>query len=182
MKQIVSIVLIAGALFFSCTYSANQDTEKKSATAIAQTTHETTGPGAVIGYYLDVKNALAADNPKDAATASGELYKSLSELDKGNLDAAQKSVINKISVNTLADAQQISENPSDIKQQREQFMKLSDDITSFVKVFGASKALYVDYCPMAKANWVSEIKDIRNPYYGGEMSECGEVKETIQPK
>jgi len=29
---------------------------------------------------------------------------------------------------------------------------------------------------------VSEVKEMENPYYGGEMPDCGEIKETINPQ
>ena len=44
--------------------------------------------------------------------------------------------------------------------------------------------VYVQYCPMAfndkGASWISSSKEIRNPYFGDKMMNCGEVKETIQ--
>ena len=43
--------------------------------------------------------------------------------------------------------------------------------------------IYVDYCPMAMndkgAYWLSNRKDIRNPYFGDKLMTCGEVKETL---
>jgi hypothetical protein len=44
--------------------------------------------------------------------------------------------------------------------------------------------VYYDYCPMAKndqgANWLSDVKEIKNPYFGAKMLSCGEVQEMIQ--
>jgi hypothetical protein len=34
---------------------------------------------------------------------------------------------------------------------------------------------------MAKANWLSDQKEIANPYYGNSMLTCGSVKETLEP-
>jgi hypothetical protein len=33
---------------------------------------------------------------------------------------------------------------------------------------------------MKKAYWLSQTDKVANPYYGKEMDECGEVKETIK--
>jgi hypothetical protein len=48
----------------------------------------------------------------------------------------------------------------------------------------ATGALYVEYCPMANNNqggfWLSNEKQIKNPYFGEAMLTCGSVKETIQ--
>jgi hypothetical protein len=63
---------------------------------------------------------------------------------------------------------------------------LSQDMIALVKAAGNSKTLYKDFCPMYNnkkgAFWLSETKEIRNPYYGKEMPRCGEVKEEIKPK
>ncbi|HEY1025575.1 MAG TPA: hypothetical protein VGE26_10450, partial [Sphingobacteriaceae bacterium] len=64
-----------------------------------------------------------------------------------------------------------------------------DALTSEVeKLIKASKiksgTVYKQYCPMAYdgngAYWLANESDIRNPYYGDEMLECGEVKEEIK--
>jgi hypothetical protein len=53
-----------------------------------------------------------------------------------------------------------------------------------VKSFGAGKAVYHDFCPMANddkgALWVSEVADIKNPYFGASMLTCGSVEEEIK--
>jgi hypothetical protein len=45
-------------------------------------------------------------------------------------------------------------------------------------------SVYVAYCPMANnnegANWLSNDKEIKNPYFGDKMLRCGSVMETIQ--
>ena len=45
------------------------------------------------------------------------------------------------------------------------------------------KTVHYQFCPMAKngkgAYWLSENKDIRNPYFGKKMIDCGETKETL---
>ncbi|RYF85874.1 MAG: DUF3347 domain-containing protein, partial [Chitinophagaceae bacterium] len=43
----------------------------------------------------------------------------------------------------------------------------------------SDKPVYVQYCPMKKATWLSSEKQIRNPYYGSSMLTCGEVTETL---
>jgi len=43
--------------------------------------------------------------------------------------------------------------------------------------------LYLEYCPMANNNtgayWLSNEKEIKNPYFGDKMLKCGSVKEMI---
>jgi hypothetical protein len=70
--------------------------------------------------------------------------------------------------------------------QREHFDLLSRDMIDLVNATGSSQTLYKDFCPMYNnkkgAFWLSETKEIKNPYYGKEMLECGEVKEEIKAK
>ena len=47
-----------------------------------------------------------------------------------------------------------------------------------------SGEVYKQYCPMAFEGkggyWLSNSKEVRNPYYGDKMLKCGSVQETIQ--
>lgn len=72
----------------------------------------------------------------------------------------------------------------DIDFQRTVYAELSNDFISRVKATGlTSGEVYVEYCPMALndkgASWLSNQKDIKNPYFGESMLTCGEVKETL---
>ena len=53
-----------------------------------------------------------------------------------------------------------------------------------VKAFGGGQLLYQDFCPMYNnqkgAAWLSETKEIKNPYLGKKMPTCGSVKEEIK--
>jgi len=83
-------------------------------------------------------------------------------------------------------AEHISASGSNTAHQREHFDMLSKDMIDLVKAAGTTKTLYRDFCPMYNnkkgASWLSETKEIKNPYYGNEMPKCGVVKEEIKPK
>ncbi|RZL98725.1 MAG: DUF3347 domain-containing protein, partial [Pedobacter sp.] len=69
----------------------------------------------------------------------------------------------------------------DIKAQRGVFAKLSNEMITAVKAKNLLNApVYVQYCPMKKASWLSTEKSIKNPYYGSAMLSCGNVVETIK--
>lgn len=95
------------------------------------------------------------------------------------MSEVQKKAYADIASDAEENAEHISENGGNIKHQREHFQSLSGDIYDLVKVFGTSQTLYKDYCPMAKASWLSEVKVIKNPYLGKNMPTCGTLKETI---
>ena len=72
---------------------------------------------------------------------------------------------------------------SPIDHQREHFEVLSTDINDLVALLGTDKTLYQVFCPMANrgkgAIWLSEFKDIKNPFYGSKMLKCGKVQKQI---
>lgn len=61
-----------------------------------------------------------------------------------------------------------------ITTQRKWFSSLSTDMMALLKAHvPKGSMIYVHYCPMAKAYWLSNSKTIKNPYYGQKMSDCG---------
>ena len=121
-------------------------------------------------HYLHLKDALVSSNAGEAKKAAGELQKSLESLSNGTKAAAE--------------AEKISAS-SDLKIQRTSFSPLSNEMTTLVKASKlASGSLYVEYCPMANNNqgafWLSNEKEIKNPYFGEMMLKCGSVKEILQ--
>jgi Cu(I)/Ag(I) efflux system membrane fusion protein len=72
-----------------------------------------------------------------------------------------------------------------IKKQRLAYSDFNDALYSAIKMFGTSgETIYYQFCPMAKdgdgAYWLSSKVDIKNPYYGDAMLECGENKEILK--
>jgi Cu(I)/Ag(I) efflux system membrane fusion protein len=73
----------------------------------------------------------------------------------------------------------------DIEEQRKAFSTLTDNLYKSVKAFGlGGTTAYYEFCPMAFNNeggfWLSNEKQIRNPYFGNKMLTCGVVKEKLQ--
>lgn len=123
--------------------------------------------------YLSIKTALVADNSDDASKAANAFLKSAAMVDykvlsEGNLDILKK------------DATRIAESRS-IETQRDSFNTLSSNIIVLTKKFKlADQSVFIQYCPMADASWLSSEKEIRNPYYGASMLKCGSVKSEIK--
>jgi hypothetical protein len=137
-----------------------------------------------VDHYLHIKNALANDNGAEAATGAKAMEGALSKMDKSLLTAEQKTAYDKVEEGLRSTAASIAKNGNDIKQQRVQFVSMSESIYELVKYFGAGRPLYHDYCPMARddqgAMWISELKEIKNPYFGDQMLTCGTVEEVIK--
>lgn len=138
----------------------------------------------IVGHYLDIKNALANDNDSEAASAAKAMYKAIRKLDKSLLTADQKKIYDAIEDDLKEHAEHIGKNADEIKHQRLHFSMMSEDVYYLVKAFGGGRTLYHDHCPMYNENkgamWLSESKDIRNPYFGNKMMTCGSVEEMFK--
>ena len=134
----------------------------------------------LVTEYLSIKNALINSNETEAATASGKMYEAMKGFDKSLLSADQKKIYDDIESDLKEHAEHISK--SKIDHQREHFATMSKDMYDLVKAFGAGMTLYHDHCPMYNdgSMWLSETKDIKNPFYGDKMMTCGSVEEMMK--
>lgn len=134
----------------------------------------------IVKDYLALKNALAADDDKGAARAARQLSGSLKGVDMNVIPADKHKDYMDIAGNAKENAEHIGANAGKIDHQREHLASLSKDIADLIELFGTKQKLYQDYCPMYDdgkgAVWISETKEIKNPYYGGKMISCGSVK------
>ena len=138
----------------------------------------------MVTQYLQIKNALASDNGKDAASAGNAFVASMGKMDKNALTAEKKKTWDDLSDDAREMAEHIGTNAGKLEHQREHFDMLSKDMYDMVKTFGAGQTLYQDFCPMYNDNkgatWLSETKEIKNPYMGKKQPTCGTMKEEIK--
>ena len=137
----------------------------------------------IVGNYLKLKNALTKDDSKNAAAAGIGIVSNLAALDANSLPAAQKKAFTDVADDAKEHAEHIGANAGKLDHQREHFAMLSKDMNDLIKTFGAGQKLYQDFCPMYNdgkgATWISETKEIKNPYYGSKMLTCGSVKKEL---
>ena len=133
----------------------------------------------VVASYISLKNALTNDNGDSAAVSAGQLFNALGEMPADSL-ASQHAAWAKYHERLSREAIQIK-NANGIDAQREHFKTLSVDMYAMLKSLEINDVdLYYDYCPMAKAYWISEKENIVNPYLGQSMPTCGSVKDTLK--
>lgn len=134
----------------------------------------------IIKDYLALKNALVADNDKGAASAGKKLLATIKNVDVKSIPSGKQKEYQEIADNAKENAEHIGDNAGKIDHQREHLASLSKDVSDLITLFGSSQKLYQDHCPMYNdgkgAVWISETKDIKNPYYGNQMLSCGSVK------
>lgn len=137
----------------------------------------------ITGEYLNIKNGLATDNAASAEQAATKLVAAITHFDKSFFPAQQKKEYDKHG-NAIKDEAQLIADSHDIEMQRAAFSELSKHLYELTKTFGAGQMLYYDSCPMAFNNkgaiWLSETKEIHNPYLGIEMTTCGKVEGMIE--
>lgn len=122
--------------------------------------------------YTNLKNALVAGDAASAASNSDQFLRTVNTIDF--------KVISEGNLHILANIAGKISSTKDVKKQREYFAGLSANMITVAKAFKLSETpVYVQYCPMKKASWLSSEKEIRNPYYGNTMLTCGEVTETL---
>jgi len=138
----------------------------------------------VFDDYILLKDALVNDDAKNAQRAGKQITQSLKNVDMKLLSddkahnhwmTIQKELQNSATAIT---------NKSDISEQRDHFKHLSAHMISSIQLFGVNQKAYSQFCPMANDNngayWLSLEEEIRNPYYGQAMLNCGEIKDTIE--
>lgn len=179
MKSGLVLTFSVGMLAFSaCSTDTKKNADEKSTTdstaaaaetPVAKAVFEDPKGAAVYEHYLHLKDALIKADAAEAQTAAAALQTALTEA--GN--------------NKGADLAGKIASTDKIAAQRAELEGLSAEVETVVK---ASKIkggiIYKQYCPMANAGkggyWLSSNSDIRNPYYGDEMLNCGETKEEIK--
>lgn len=138
----------------------------------------------ILNAYLQMKNALAEDNSTGAANAGKKLEAAFKKFDKSALTAAQKTTYEDVEADAREHAEHIGANGGNIAHQREHFELLSKDIYDLVKAFGDGQVLYRDFDSMYNkgkgAYWLSETKEIKNPYMGKAKLTSGSIKEEIK--
>ncbi len=124
---------------------------------------------AVYQHYVHLTTALTNSDMGKAKVAANAIEAGAKEVSGAEAIAASASKITAT---------------ADLELQRKYYEDMSNAMISLLKKDGLSNGeVYVQYCPMAfndkGASWISSSKEIRNPYFGEKMMNCGEVKETI---
>lgn len=188
----VIVVAVATVIFSACNGNSNLSKEsssiKDSKVAQSQTVTTKTDNSNLLkdltNSYLQIKNGLASDNGNDAATGGNAFVDAIGKINTSLMKADQKKSFDDIADDAKEMAEHIGKNAGKIEHQREHFDMLSKDMYDLIKIFGSGRLLYQDLCPMYNNNkgatWLSETKEIKNPYMGKKQPTCGSVKEELK--
>lgn len=174
MKQIFGIAIII--TFIACNQSEkksankNDSTQADSLSVNNQVSIKDKKKEDILIKYVNLKNALVKSDEKLTQKNAADLHKSLADFEGCEPTAEVAAKI--ASSGNLID-------------QRKGFTILSSDLIALMKSAEIEKGvIFVQHCPMANkgdgGDWLSTEKEIRNPYYGKEMLECGRVTEELK--
>lgn len=137
---------------------------------------------ATLASYLKLKDALVTSDLAKATPAYAQFQKDFAALKKVTPKAEAKAVFDRSVAEVDEGTKWVADHDATLPAHRRGFAAISEGILNLAASFHHSTPVFVQYCPMALddgALWLSTSKDIRNPYYGDRMLECGEVQGEI---
>lgn len=141
----------------------------------------------VVGKYYALKNALVATKAAMADSAAMQLGSATDSLHAYLQKDTSNYTALKLYIDTVISQSNMITTISDesCEKQRLAFSILSSAMYGLLKNVELKNAgVYYEHCPMAfnekGAYWLSDDSDIKNPYFGKKMLECGEVTDFIK--
>jgi Protein of unknown function (DUF3347) len=121
-------------------------------------------PTALVQPYLKAQVLLSTDQFKGITEAAKEVETAAAALGK-DADAMVAGAKKMGAAKTIAEA-------------RSAFGSLSEALEAYVKKTNSTLPadIHLAYCPMEDKPWLQKGKEIKNPYYGSQMLDCGSIK------
>ena len=171
MKQVLWITLVF-VLSYCTTPTTPSGNPQQLATEQSKSTDKSqnTLDSLILMNYMKIKDALVASaNEKVSLLAKNFLNDLKNEMNPSSEALSQ-------AVGSLSNA-------LDLDTQRQAFKSVTEVLTQWVKASNTQETLFVQFCPMAfkgqGANWLSRSEEIKNPYFGAMMLNCGRIDEKI---
>lgn len=184
MKPIVTAVIICLILAMSC--GGNNSEPQQTAASAAVPDGLRAQLDLLVEVYLELKDALVTSEPEIARQKANALRIVFSNIPSGDLSGELAARWQELSRQLNQSAQELEES-GDLAEQRIVFAKLAGPMIRLTKTFGPlGKKVYVQHCPMALdgkgADWLSYVREIKNPYLGYDMQTCGTVTDSVSAK
>ena len=132
----------------------------------------------LLNEYYSIKDALVNSNATEAARAAKELSVAVNNLPAESTGANKGQEYKALQKKISSAANNIAAG-KDLVKQRGSFQELSESVITLVKKQKQGSPAYIMYCPMKKAYWISQVEQVKNPYYGNSMLTCGNITETL---
>lgn len=133
----------------------------------------------ITNNYLALKNNFITSDSLAVVKNAAVLEQSLKKFRFKKLNLEQMNEAMKKRKELIDLAAEVS-STKNINKQRKTFELLSVKFWELAPKFKAENTtLYLQICPMTSAEWLSDSKEIKNPYYPKNMLTCGEVKASL---
>ena len=134
----------------------------------------------LVDHYLQMKNALTRDQ-FEMARNQLEMFAAEVRENSDMIDHDDHSEMHREHHQAMVSAVTEAENAESLESFRLAFKKISDELIKAVENQGYEGTLFRQYCPMYEggSEWISTSEDIKNPFYGSMMHNCGETVERI---
>ncbi len=195
----IRLIILLAAIFFLAQCGGKKETteaESMDHAASSDSPTEATGPLFAVDAtfqeqvvrtlqaYLKVKDAFVASDAAQVKLEATNLKKILKAIDVKMLNGPALNDWSNYANNLDMALTEILAT-EDIEAQRTAFSNLSDNLYKSIKAYGlGTTTAYYEFCPMAfndqGAYWLSDSKEIRNPYFGDKMLTCGRVTEELK--
>jgi Cu(I)/Ag(I) efflux system membrane fusion protein len=138
----------------------------------------------VYNAYIEMKDAFVDSDAKQAVRKADLIKRRLKAVNMGLLEGDAHIKWMQYLDQLNSPLEKIT-STVDIEVQREAFAEYNQVFYKIMKNFGLSDGtVYYQYCPMAfgekGAYWFSNLKEIKNPYFGEAMMKCGETREILE--
>lgn len=137
----------------------------------------------LLNAYLKIKESLVQAEEANFPLYVEEFQGALQQINSQDLQEGSRSKWNERK-KALEKAGSGMLSVESLEDRRQRFLVISEEMIKTISDFGSkNRTIFVNYCPMANSDqgayWLSEMREIRNPYFGDAMLSCGEIVEEI---
>jgi hypothetical protein len=195
MRTIYAGLVLCLFAYTSCNSTSKAGGEAETSTTTQSVTHEpvqsklneegTKHLISTLASYYQLKDALVGTNADKAKVAAADLAIKADSMKSFAVRAGGNDSLVAYMDTVIAQSRNITGmDDKTCEKQRIAFEPISNAVYIAIKKSELKNAgVYHQYCPMAfndkGAYWLSDISDIKNPYFGKKMLECGEVTDSL---
>lgn len=193
MKRIIliaAVLLVAVFVIYRLAGSDKKENpeDKPKPLAMAENTEPFNQSFATLLHaYYSVKDALVASDTVKANKAALELAVASDSLRLSEIKGDTTGVIQetaKTYTGTITGSANALAGEKDLEAKRKEFELLTDAVWTLSRTVQYSgEKVYMQFCPMAFDNrgaaWLSNVPQIKNPYFGDKMLTCGSLRDSI---
>ena len=171
--------IIVGAFFALSFYTVyGQSAPKTSAQEVATpelAKKREASKKAIVTGYLALKQDLIVSDSLKASESAAKFSADLARFKFKKLGLEEMNAATSMRGKLIILSNKIADTHS-INKQREHMAELSEGMWTIIeKLTPENTVLYEQRCPMANKVWISDEKEIKNPYFPKNMLDCGAV-------